>query len=105
MPGLLLVLTEWQSARAAAALELAATTAALGRPVAVLLRGAALRAAGAAALPPALATLAELGADIAACQTSLAAAGLQASDLPAAIAPAGMVLFLKDRADWQLLLA
>lgn len=103
MPGLLLVLTELRSERAAAAVELAATLAALGRPVGVFLRGAVVRELP-GALPPALVTLAELGADLSACQTSLAAHGLDARELPAGVVPSGMVGFLRGRADWQLLL-
>ena len=99
MPGLLLILTEARGERFEAALELAATAAALGRPVAVLLRGAALPAPGVAG---AYGVLLELGATVAVCQTAMAAQGLSAAALPPGVEPAGMVGFLAERADWQL---
>lgn len=99
MPGLLLVLTEREGARAAAALETAAAMAALGRPVAVLLKGADF------ADCPALRTLRELGAELGACQAAMAEAGVTAADLPPGTTPSGLVAFLAGRADWQLLVA
>jgi intracellular sulfur oxidation DsrE/DsrF family protein len=96
MPGLLLILTDTRGERFEAALELAATAAALGRPVAVLLRGAAVQAADACAV------LLELGATVSVCQTAMAAQGLEAAALPANVEPGGMVGFLAGRADWQL---
>lgn len=102
MNGLLLLLTETGTERAAAALEVAAVTAALQRPVAVLLRGAALDVLQGS---PALEMLRELGAEVAVCQTAMAAQGLASADLPTGVEPAGLVSFLAGRADWQLLLA
>ncbi len=100
MPGLRLVLTGCTGERAEAAIELAATAAALGRPVRVLLRGTALL------LPASTITmLIDLGVTISACQTAMAAAGLNASQLPAGVQPGGMVGFLADADDTQLLLA
>ncbi len=97
-PGLLLVLTERGSARARAALETAAAAAALGRPVAVLLKGPDL------ADCPALATLRELGAELGACQAAMADAGVTVADLPPGVQPTGLVAFLAGRETWQLLL-
>jgi peroxiredoxin family protein len=99
MPGLLLVLTERGTARAAAALETAAAAAALGRPVAVLLKGSDF------ADCPALQTLRALGGQLGACQAAMAEAGVTAADLPPGTVPQGLVTFLADRADWQLVLA
>ncbi len=97
--GLLLILAERGTPRADAALETAAALAALGRPVAVLLKGPDLGDC------PALATLRELGASLHACQSAMAAAGVTADALPPGVAPAGLVALLAERADWQLLLA
>lgn len=97
--GLLLILTERGTPRAAAALELAAAAAALGRPVALLMKGPDF------ADCPALATLRELGASLFACQTAMAAAGVVADALPPGVSPSGLVALLAERAGWQLLLA
>lgn len=101
MPGLLLIVTQTADARFAAAAELAASMAALGRPVAVLVRDAAVLDLA----RPAFATLLELGGCIGACQTAMAAHGLAAADLPAGVEPLGMLAFLEGRAGWQLLMA
>lgn len=97
--GLLLILTERGTVRAAAALELAAAAAALGRPVAVLLKGPDLGDC------PALAMLRDLGASLHACQTAMAAAGVAADALPPGVSPSGLVALLAGREGWQLLLA
>ncbi len=102
--GLLLILTETHGERFAATAELAATTAALGRPVAVLLRGAAAQSLGEPAAAKAFELLLELGAGISICQTAMAASGLTAADLPPGIEPLGMVAFLQGRQDWQTLI-
>ena len=100
MSGLRLVLTAAGGAPVEAAIEMAATWAALGRPVAVLLRGAALE------LPaPTVAMLVELGVTITACQTAMATAGIDAARLPAGVCAGGMVGFLADAGDMALLLA
>lgn len=99
MPGLRLILTTTRGEQADAAIELAAATAALGRPVAILLRGSALETA-----PETLTMLLELGCTITACQTAMAATGVAADALPAGVEPGGMVSFLAGGADWQLLL-
>ena len=102
MPGLLLIVTEAGTERFAAAAELAATTAALGRPVALLLRGPALKALGEPRMLQSLAMLFELGATVSACQTAMAAHALTAADLPPGVEPLGMVAFLAGREDWQV---
>ena len=100
MPGLRLILTDWQGERAAAAIEAAAATAALGHPVSVLLRGPAL------ALPAeSIAMLHDLGVRITACQTAMAAAGVPATALPPGVEPGGMIAFLANAQGAQLLLA
>lgn len=102
-PGLLLILTEAPGERFRAAAELAATVAALGRPVRVLVKGGALRALALDASGFAL--LFELGAEIIACQTDLAEAALEATALPPAVEAAGMLHALRGTEGWQLLLA
>ena len=103
MPGLLLILTEGQGARFRAACELAASVAAMGRPVRVLAKG---EAAGLLARDgAALSLLSELGAELLVCQTDLAEARLSAEAMPAGVAAAGMVHALRGTEDWQLLLA
>ena len=100
MPGLRLILTDWRGERAAAAIEAAAAMAALGHPVAVLLRGAAV------ALPAETAgMLRDLGVRLIACQTAMAQGGVTASALPAGVEPGGMIAFLAELGDTQLLLA
>lgn len=105
MPGLLLILTEAEGERFSAAMELAATTAALGRPVAALLRGPAVAALGRPQFGKAFDLLFELGVSISVCQTAMAAHALTASDLPPGVEALGMVAFLQGREDWQLLMA
>ena len=85
------------------ALTLAAAAAALGRTVTMLFDGGsvmALRDPGAM-----LATALDLGVAVTACQTGLAAAGMTAADLPSGVVPGGMVGFVAQAADAQLLLA
>lgn len=97
MTGLLLVLTAAGGERFEAAVELAATAAALGRPVAVLLKGEALTAD--------LGLLLDLGAELVACQTSMASHGVAAGALAEGVVAGGMVSVLAGREAWQLLLA
>ena len=104
MPGLLLIVTEAGGDRFAAAMELGATFAALDRPVAVLIRGAATRGLHEAGVAQALALLFEFGAGISVCQTAMAEHGLTAADLPAGVDTLGMVAFLQGRQGWQLLI-
>lgn len=102
--GLLLVLTEAGGDRARAAIETAAAAAALGRPVAVLLRGGAAAALRHGGMDPALALFDGLGAEIVCCQTAMAEQGVAAADLPAGVVPGGLVGFLAGREGWQILL-
>ncbi|MFA7441527.1 MAG: hypothetical protein WCZ66_11255 [Sphingomonadaceae bacterium] len=98
--GLLLVLTEVEGERYDAAIETAATAAALGRPVALLLRGPAVLQ------PDKLSMLKELGANISACQTALSRYNLDAGQhLPRDIPASGLMQFMAGRERWQLLLA
>lgn len=105
MPGLLLIVTQAPGERFAAAVELAATAAALDRPVAVLLRGPAVKALGQQPVAKAFDLLFELGAEVSICQTAMDAHALTTADLPPGIEPLGMVAFLQGRADWQIVLA
>ncbi len=104
MSGLLLIVTECQSERFAAAAELAATKAALAQPVAVLFRGDSLAAIAGPTADDALNVLRDMGVALYACQTALAAHDLRADDLPPGIEASGMVAFLRGRGDWQILL-
>ncbi len=102
MPGLLLIVSEAEGERFAAAIELAAASAALDRGVAVLLRGPAVKALGRANVAKAFDMLFELGVDVGICQTAMAAHGLTAADLPPGVEAHGMVAFLAGRAGWQV---
>ncbi len=104
MPGLLMIVSEAEGERFAGAMELAAASAALDRPVAVLLRGAAVKALGRRNVATAFDLLFELGADVGICQTAMAAHGLAAADLPPGIEAHGMVGFLSGRAGWQIVI-
>lgn len=104
MTGLLLIICEAEGERFAAAMEVAAASAALDRPVSLLLRGPAVQAMRRKDVADAMAMLLELGADIGVCQTAMATFGLVARDLPAGLAAHGMVHFLAGREDWQMLL-
>lgn len=103
MSGLLLIISEAEGERFAAGMELAAASAALGRPVAVLLRGPAVAAA--LGSPGPFQILFDLGVDVGVCQTSMAAHGLSAETLPSGASPTGMVAFLSGRECWQSVLA
>lgn len=89
--------------RLATALTLAASAAALGRSVTVLFDGVSV--ATLAASDPLLAAALDLGVAVTACQTGLAAAGMTAADLPAGVTTGGMIGFLAQAGDAQLLLA
>ncbi len=104
MSGLLLIVSEAHGERFAAAVELAAASAALDRGVAVLLRGPAVKALGRADVAWPFDMLFELGVDVGLCQTAMAAHGLTAKDLPPGVQPHGMVAFLSGRGDWQIVL-
>jgi intracellular sulfur oxidation DsrE/DsrF family protein len=102
MPGLLLIVSDAAGERFAAGVELAAASAALDRPVAVLLRGPAVKALGRAEVAQAFDILFELGANVSLCQTAMAEHGLTARDLPPGVEALGMVAFLGGRSDWQV---
>jgi intracellular sulfur oxidation DsrE/DsrF family protein len=102
MTGLLLIVSEAEGERFAAAVELAAASAAMDRAVAVLLRGPAVKALGRPKVAKAFDLLFELGANVSLCQTAMATHGLTAADLPPGIEALGMVAFLSGRADWQI---
>ena len=102
MTGLLLVISEAGGERFAAAIEVAAAAAALDRPVAMLLRGPAVKALGQPKLSRAFDLLFEMGVEVGLCQTAMAACGMVAADLPPRVAAHGLVAFLAGRADWQL---
>ncbi len=103
MPGVRLALIVGEGAVPATALSLAAAAAALGREVAILFDGRSVTAL--AAPDERVTTLLELGVRIVACQSGLAATGLDASRLPAGVETGGMVGFLAQAGDSQLLLA
>ncbi|MGL6044768.1 MAG: hypothetical protein ACRC1J_12675 [Sandaracinobacteroides sp.] len=102
MRGLMLIVSEAGGERFAAAMELAAASAALAHPVAVLLRGPAVPALQAGGM---LDMLFELGAEVTVCQTAMAAYGLGAADLPPGAEAAGLIGFLSGREGWQIVLA
>lgn len=105
MPGLLLIVTQMADERHAAAVELAACAAALGRPVAVLVKAEATKELARPVLRPDYQTLVDLGASIAACQTAMAAHDLAADDLAPGVEALGILAFLEGRADWQVVIA
>lgn len=91
--------------RVTAALRLAAAAAALSRRVALLFDAAAVTALAHSTTPPLLAELIALGIPVTACQTGLADTGLHAGDLACGIQTGGMVGFLAENADAQIILA
>lgn len=99
------VLADGAPARLGAALEAAACLRALGRPVALLLKGPALRALADAAVTDAVAALARDGAAVAACQTDMDAAGMTAATLPPGVEPLGLLAFLAEHGSRQLVMA
>ena len=102
MPGMRLAIVVAEGSDPATALRLAAAAAALGRDVAILFDGASVAAL--AAPDAALATALDLGVRMVACQTGLAEAGLAAADLPPGVTTGGIVSFLAQAGDAQLLL-
>jgi len=104
MPGVpLAIVVSEDGPRLATALTLAAAAAALGRAVTMLFDGASVAALARA--DPLLATALDLGVEITACQTGLADAGIHAADLPPGVTSGGMVAFLGQASEAQLLLA
>jgi predicted peroxiredoxin len=100
--GLLVIVSEAHGERFAATVEVAAAAAALDRPVAMLLRGPAVKALGQPTIARAFDLLFEMGVEVGLCQTAMAAHGMVATDLPPGVEAHGLVGFLAGRADWQL---
>jgi predicted peroxiredoxin len=92
-------------ARAGAALRVAAAAAVLGRPVALLFDGRAVALLAASAPHALLRDALTLGVRVTACQTGMADCGLDASGLVAGATPGGMIGFMSDAGDAQLILA
>ena len=100
--GLALIVTD--SARMAGGLRLAAAAAALGRPVFMLFDGQTVSAL-LANRPPSLITEAlAMGVQITACQTGMADAGIEADALLGGVETGGMIGFLSDFGQAQLIL-
>jgi peroxiredoxin family protein len=89
--------------RLTTALTLGAAAAALGRTVSILFDGSSVAALAPA--DPLLIIAIDLGVAVTACQTGLADARLTTADLPTGIVTGGMVGFLTQVGDAQLLLA
>ena len=99
----LAIIVSEPGARLTTALTLAASAAALGRTVSLLFDGNSV--ATLAASGPLLAVVVDLGVAVTACQTGLADAGLSTADLPVGVVTGGMVGFLAQVGDAQILLA
>jgi predicted peroxiredoxin len=102
MTGLLVILSETGGERFSAALELAAATAALGRPVTLFLRGPAVTRLHEPYVTEALTLLTDLGATLTACQTALATHNIPATTLPAGIEATGLISLLASCPDCQV---
>lgn len=117
--GLAIVLSEASHARLHAALTLACAAAALGRPVRLFFHGesvAALttgrhwqgdgtyRAAGLPSVTELVENAIGLGASVMACQTGLQLIGVTAASLAEGIETGGMVAFLADARDDELVI-
>ena len=119
VPGLSIVVAGTDPARLHAALTVAAAWAALDRPARLFLQAEAVgllrpgrdpgeTGKGATGLPSLTELLAEsqaIGVTIIACQSGLALAGMSAEDLPAGVESGGLVGFLAERGDDQLMMA
>ncbi len=118
--GLAIVLTEANHARMHAALTLACSAAALGRPVRLFFHGEAVcalqhgrawggdatyAAAGLPRLADLITSAGELGVHMMACPTGLHLCGLDAANLPEQIETGGMIAFLTDAARDELVMA
>lgn len=114
MQGLSIVIAAADPERFRSALELAAANAALGATTRVFLQAQAVALLGepsVAEAAPGLPSIAEmleeaiaLGAEVSACQTGLGLAGLEAAGLPQGIGTEGLVGFLAERGEDQLLM-
>jgi predicted peroxiredoxin len=118
VPGLSIVVAGSDPARLHAALSVAAAWAALDRPARIFLQAEAVgllrpargsdeagKGAGLPSLADLLAESLAIGVTITACQTGLALAGMSAKDLPAEVETGGLVGFLAERGDDQLMMA
>ena len=116
--GLSIVVAGTDPARLHAALSMAAAWAALDRPARIFLQAEAVRllrpvdaqeeepkGTGMPTLRDMLAESLKLGVAITACQSGLALAGLSAENLPAGVDTGGLVGFLAERGDDQLMMA
>ena len=119
-PGLAVIFGEASHARLHAGLTLACSAAALGRAVRLFFHGEAVAAlsparhwagdatyaaAGVPTVAELIAAALDLGVPVMACQSGLHLCGLSAAMLADGIEPGGMVAFLADARDAQLLLA
>jgi predicted peroxiredoxin len=117
--GLAVVLSEASHARLHAALTLACAAAALGRPVRLFFHGesvaaltagrhwqgdAMYRAAGLPSVGELVENALGLGAQVMACQTGLQLIGVTAASLAEGIETGGMVAFLADARDDELVM-
>jgi intracellular sulfur oxidation DsrE/DsrF family protein len=103
--GLAIIVTEAPGPRFAVACELAAVACAMGRRAGMLLKENAVAALADPAVAQALGTLHADGVWIGLCQSAMAAHGIGAADLPAGVEALGLVAFIADHGDCQLLLA
>lgn len=99
----LAIIVSQSGPRLATALTVAASAAALGRTVSILFDGSSVAALAPA--DPLLIIAIDLGVGVTACQTGLADARLTTADLPTGVITGGMVGFLAQVGDAQLLLA
>ena len=117
--GLAVVLSEANHGRLHAALTLACAAAALGRPVRLFFHGdsvaaltagrqwqgdATYRAAGLPSVGELVESALGLGAQLMACQTGLQMIGVTAASLPEGIETGGMVAFIADARDDDLVM-
>jgi predicted peroxiredoxin len=117
--GLAVVLSEANHGRLHAALTMACAAAALGRPVRLFFHGesvaaltagrhwqgdATYRAAGLPSVGELIENALGLGAHLMACQTGLQMIGVTAASLPDGIETGGMVAFLADARDDDLVM-
>jgi len=104
MRRLTLIAASGDAERLRAGLEVAASAAALGRPVRMFLQGPAVRLFDEPGLAALLEEARALGLAITACQTALAAAELRADELPAGVETSGLIALLAGAEDDQLLM-
>jgi predicted peroxiredoxin len=107
MSGLTIIVASGDPARFAAALEIAAANAALGRRTRLFLQSDAVQLLrqDAASNTELLGEAIALGASITLCQSGLALAGMTADRLPAGVETGGLVELLATSGDDQLLMA